>query len=77
MGATATSGGYYVSMAVGDQPQSIYAEPTTTTGSIGVIIPHYNFSGLLGSLGCRRRLDHQPSPQTDAQYDSAPSGRAS
>jgi protease IV len=47
MGSTATSGGYYVSMAVGDQPQSIYAEPTTTTGSIGVIIPHYNLSGLL------------------------------
>lgn len=47
MGATATSGGYYVSMAVGDQPKSIYAEPTTTTGSIGVIVPHYNLSRLL------------------------------
>jgi protease IV len=47
MGAMATSGGYYVSMAVGDQPQSIFAEPTTTTGSIGVIIPHYNVSGLM------------------------------
>ncbi len=47
MGSMATSGGYYVSMAVGDQDQSIYAEPTTTTGSIGVIIPHYDVSGLL------------------------------
>jgi len=47
MGSMATSGGYYVSMAVGDQPKSIYAEPTTTTGSIGVIIPHYNVSGLM------------------------------
>jgi protease IV len=34
-------------MAVGDQEQSIYAEPTTTTGSIGVIIPHYDLTGLL------------------------------
>jgi protease-4 len=47
MGSIAASGGYYVSMAVGDREKSIYAEPTTTTGSIGVIIPHYDFSGLL------------------------------
>lgn len=47
MGAAATSGGYYVAMAVGDQEDSIYAEPTTTTGSIGVIIPHYDISGLM------------------------------
>ncbi len=47
MGSIAASGGYYVSMAVGNQENSIYAEPTTTTGSIGVIIPHYDLSGLL------------------------------
>lgn len=47
MGSVAASGGYYVSMAVGDQEKSIYAEPMTTTGSIGVIIPHYDLSGLL------------------------------
>ena len=47
MGSIAASGGYYVSMAVGDQEKSIYAEPTTTTGSIGVIIPHYDVSGLM------------------------------
>ncbi|MEX2173580.1 MAG: signal peptide peptidase SppA [Pirellulaceae bacterium] len=47
MGSIAASGGYYVSMAVGDQKDAIYAEPTTTTGSIGVIIPHYDVSGLL------------------------------
>ncbi len=47
MGSIAASGGYYVSMAVGDQEKSIYAEPTTTTGSIGVIIPHYDISGLM------------------------------
>lgn len=47
MGSIATSGGYYVSMAVGDDEGTIFAEPTTTTGSIGVIIPHYDLSGLL------------------------------
>lgn len=47
MGSIAASGGYYVSMAVGDQERSIFAEPTTTTGSIGVIIPHYDVSRLL------------------------------
>ena len=47
MGAIAASGGYYVAMAVEDTPQSIYAEPSTWTGSIGVIIPHYDFSGLM------------------------------
>jgi protease-4 len=47
MGSIAASGGYYVSMAVGDQKDVIYAEPTTTTGSIGVIIPHYDVSGLM------------------------------
>lgn len=47
MGAMATSGGYYVAMAVEDEEDSIFAEPTTTTGSIGVIIPHYNVSGLM------------------------------
>jgi len=47
MGGMAASGGYYVSMAVGDQEQSIFAEPTCETGSIGVILPHYNVSGLM------------------------------
>jgi protease-4 len=50
MGSIAASGGYYVAMAVGDQEKSIYAEPTTTTGSIGVIIPHYDLTGLLERL---------------------------
>lgn len=47
MGSMAASGGYYVAMAVGDEEKSIYAEPTTITGSIGVIIPHYDVSDLL------------------------------
>lgn len=50
MGSIAASGGYYVSMAVGTTPNTIFAEPTTTTGSIGVIIPHYDISGLLQKL---------------------------
>src|SRR5262245_53769776 len=50
MGSIAASGGYYVSMAVGDKENTIYAEPTTTTGSIGVIIPHYDLSGLLAEF---------------------------
>lgn len=47
MGMIAASGGYYVSMAVGDTPDTIFAEPTTFTGSIGVIMPHYDLSGLM------------------------------
>ncbi len=51
MGGMAASGGYYVSMAVGDTPDSIFAEPTTWTGSIGVVIPHYNVAGLMEKWG--------------------------
>ena len=47
MGSMAASGGYWIAMAVGDQEKAIYAEPMTITGSIGVIIPHYDLSGLL------------------------------
>jgi protease-4 len=55
MGSLAASGGYYVSMAVGtnrdigvrEDAKVIFAEPTTTTGSIGVILPHYNVEGLM------------------------------
>jgi protease-4 len=53
MGSICASGGYYLAMVVGDQPNSIYAEPATWTGSIGVIIPHFDIStGMLG-LGIR------------------------
>jgi protease-4 len=50
MGAMAASGGYYVAMANGDKENTIYAEPTTWTGSIGVIIPHYDLTGLMEKL---------------------------
>jgi protease-4 len=47
MGGIAASGGYYASMAVGNTENAIFAEPTTWTGSIGVVIPHYNVAGLM------------------------------
>ena len=47
MGSVAASGGYYVSM-IGDE---IYAEPSTITGSIGVIASLFNASELLGKIG--------------------------
>jgi protease-4 len=50
MGSIAASGGYYVAMAAGDTKDVIYAEPTTWTGSIGVIIPHYNVADLLAEI---------------------------
>ncbi len=53
MGSIAASGGYYVAMAVGDEPDTIFAEPTTTTGSIGVVLPHYDLSGLLAKFDAK------------------------
>ncbi len=47
MGGLCASGGYYLAMAAGGADDVIYAEPTTWTGSIGVLIPHYDLSGLL------------------------------
>lgn len=49
MGGIAASGGYYISMAAGDTPDTIFAERTSWTGSIGVIIPHYNAGELLAN----------------------------
>lgn len=52
MGSICASGGYYLAMAGGDQKTQddvIFAEPSTWTGSIGVVIPHYDVSELLTS----------------------------
>lgn len=46
----AASGGYYVAMGAGPEGR-IFAEPTTWTGSIGVIIPHYDVSQLAEEFG--------------------------
>jgi protease-4 len=50
MARIAASGGYYIAMGAG-QEGKIFAEPTTWTGSIGVMIPHYDVSGLGEQLG--------------------------
>ena len=48
----AASGGYYLAMGIGEEGR-IFAEPTTWTGSIGVIIPRYNASDLAAKVGLR------------------------
>ncbi len=47
MGDVAGSGGYYVAMGARD----IYAQPTTITGSIGVVSMSFDLSGLMTKLG--------------------------
>ena len=49
MSSVAASGGYYVACAA----DTIVANPGTTTGSIGVILNFFDFSGLLKKLGLR------------------------
>ena len=71
MGGIAASGGYYIAMAVGEAEKVIYAEPTTWTGSIGVIIPHYNVAGLMKTLGGRGGLDQERSVEADGHADQA------
>lgn len=48
----AASGGYYIAMGIGKQGR-IYAEPTTWTGSIGVIIPRFNATELVEKFGVK------------------------
>ena len=49
MGDIAASGALYLAMAADE----VFAHPTTITGSIGVIIPHVDYSGLLERVGIR------------------------
>ena len=49
MGDLCASGGYYIASAA----DYIMAHPTTTLGSIGVIIPGFNLKGLADRLGIR------------------------
>jgi protease-4 len=46
----AASGGYYIAMGAGPEGR-IFAEPTTWTGSIGVIIPRYDLTKLAEKFG--------------------------
>ena len=64
MGRMAASGGYYVAMGAGPDGK-IYAEPTTWTGSIGVIIPRYDVSKLASDYGVRAE------PLTTGPYKDA------
>lgn len=50
MGRMAASGGYYIAMGGGPKAP-IFAEETTWTGSIGVIIPRYDLSELGTKVG--------------------------
>jgi len=50
MGSLAASGGYFVAMGAGTKGK-IFAEPTTWTGSIGVIIPHYEVTEVAEKIG--------------------------
>jgi protease-4 len=47
MGSLAASGGYYTACAA----DYLFAEPTTITGSIGVLMPRYNFAKLADKYG--------------------------
>jgi protease-4 len=48
----AASGGYYIAVAPGESSR-IFAEPTTWTGSIGVIIARYNATKLAETVGVK------------------------
>jgi protease-4 len=48
----AASGGYYIAMGGGPEAK-IYAEETTWTGSIGVIMPRYDVTELAAKVGVK------------------------
>jgi protease-4 len=49
MGDIAASGALYLAMAADE----VFAHPTTITGSIGVILPHMDYSGVMDRVGIR------------------------
>ena len=65
----AASGGYYVGM----MSDKIYANPNTTTGSIGVIISGYDMTELYAKLGIREVTitsgENKANSFTDEQVD--------
>lgn len=63
MGGMATSGGYYAACA-GDH---LFAQETTLTGNIGVLMPSYNISKLMEKYG----VEDQTIVSTGAIYKTA------
>lgn len=62
-GGMATSGGYYVSCLA----DTIFAEPTTLTGSVGVIMQGMTFERLLDKVGVTPQTHHStPAVRKDA-----------
>jgi protease-4 len=61
MGTVAASGGYYIASA----GQTIFAEPLTTTGSIGVFYGKADVSGLLRKIGVNVET-YKTAPHADA-----------
>ena len=54
MGSVCASGGYYIAMSCGNENEGVlFAEPTTWTGSIGVIISKYDVSELAQKVGVK------------------------
>jgi len=67
MSGVAGSGGYYISMGA----RKIVCQPTTITGSIGVIFGKYNISGLLEKLGMKvDRVKISPNSDFMSLYSS-------
>jgi len=73
MGEVAASGGYYLSLAADET----FAQPTTITGSIGVIIPSINISAAMNRWGIVSRsiksgvnkdLGNPLEPMREGQY---------
>jgi protease-4 len=62
MGSVAASGGYYVASA----GRTIYAEPLTVTGSIGVFFGKVDVSGLLGKIGVNVET-YKTAPHADVE----------
>ncbi len=62
MGTVAASGGYYIASA----GQLVFAEPLTTTGSIGVFFGKADVSGLLRKIGVNVET-YKTAPHADAE----------
>ena len=71
MGGIAASGGYYASMAVGDTPDTIFAEPTTWTGLDRRGHSALQFRRIDERNRRGRRQHRQQSAEGDGQFQPA------